>query len=273
MKQYFSFLFTTMVVIIIGFIGLIEGTITLLASEQNPQTPIVNREKVLYTSEVLSVTQIEAEIIVKNISKFSIAVRISWDGHDPNGIGKGKDSSLHSNVAPDMKISREFKDHTSVQLWAWNRSGQLIDSCNIRISTSIGNILYTGSVLLVGQTGSKIVIENISSSPVAIRISWDGNDPHGFGKGEDSVLHNNVSPTMRISQNFNKHTSVQIWAWDLSGKLKDACDKPLIGISTSAPRTNFVFKCCVIGKSNRIRNHCRKYFSISGSHQDFMGWK
>ncbi len=118
-----------------------------------------------------------------------------------------------------------------MQVWAWNRSGELVDSCTVPITSPTptpqdvsGEILYQGNVFSVIQTKSEIIVKNTSTFRVAIRISWDKNDPGGIGKGKDSYLHNNVTPNMTVKQEFKEHTSVQIWAWDGAGKLVDSCD-------------------------------------------------
>ncbi len=87
-----------------------------------------------------------------------------------------------------------------------------------------GILLYKGPVLKVIQTESEIAVENVSSHPVAIRISWDGKDPHGRGDGGDSFIDNWVEPNEWISQKFRKHFSVQIWAWGSSTALVDSCN-------------------------------------------------
>lgn len=87
-----------------------------------------------------------------------------------------------------------------------------------------GKEIYRGSVLLVIQDGSEIIAKNISNQPVAIRISWDGDDPYGTGLG-DSFIDNWVEPKSCISQAIKNHTSVQVWAWGESGGLIDSCKK------------------------------------------------
>ncbi len=83
-------------------------------------------------------------------------------------------------------------------------------------------------MLFVQKTDSGITVYNMSDSPVVIRISWDGKDPHGIGAGEDSYLDNNVEPYDGITVPFKEHESVQVWAWDPSIKLVDSCNLQLI---------------------------------------------
>lgn len=84
-------------------------------------------------------------------------------------------------------------------------------------------IRYQGNALLVRQTETEIVAENIYDSPVAIRISWDGDDPHGIGSGTDSFIDNYVVLKGHISRKLKNRTSVQVWAWGTSGALVDSC--------------------------------------------------
>lgn len=87
--------------------------------------------------------------------------------------------------------------------------------------------LYDGDVLLVFQTKSEIIVENVSKSAVAIRVSWDNNDPHGTGTGEDSFINNWVPPEKRLKRKSKDHESVQIWAWGSSGALIERCNLTL----------------------------------------------
>ena len=187
-------------------------------------------ESSLYTSGILSVSQNESEVYVENMSGSAIAIRVSWDGEDPDGAGKGKDSFLHSNVLPKMRINRPLNEHTSVQIWAWDSAGKKIDSCSHSLSNPRvleGQPLYLGPVLSVHQTETEIVVENISVSTVSIRISWNNADPGGIGNGEGSFLNNNVSPNMRLRQPLKDYESVQIWAWNKNGKVVDSCNNLL----------------------------------------------
>ena len=81
-------------------------------------------------NSALHVTQKRAEIVVENISTVSIAIRISWDKKDPFGAGAGGDSVLRKDVAPNTQISVPLKGHISVQVWAWDDSARLVDSCD-----------------------------------------------------------------------------------------------------------------------------------------------
>lgn len=90
-------------------------------------------------------------------------------------------------------------------------------------------VLYQGSALLVSRHESKIEAENISSSPIAIRISWDGRDPYGTGKGADSYMNNWVPPGMKVNQEIKGHMSAQVWGWGSSGALLDSCSIILNG--------------------------------------------
>lgn len=95
-----------------------------------------------------------------------------------------------------------------------------------RIRVTVSSIIkYRSHVLLIKQVRSEIVVENISKSPIAIRISWDGNDPYGTGRGADSFINDNVIPRTYINKNFHGHNSVQIWAWGPwpSKALIDSC--------------------------------------------------
>ncbi len=87
---------------------------------------------------------------------------------------------------------------------------------------------YKGDVLFVQQTETKIIVQNMSEYPVAIRISWDGGDPFGTGKGQDSFINNNVADYEEITLSFNEHTTVQVWAWDSTKALVDECDLQII---------------------------------------------
>jgi len=87
----------------------------------------------LYRGNAMLVSQTESEIVVENISKSAIALRISWDNKDPSGTGKGEDPFINNWVTPGMRINRELKNHASAQVWAWGTSGELIDSCNLTI--------------------------------------------------------------------------------------------------------------------------------------------
>jgi hypothetical protein len=85
-----------------------------------------------------------------------------------------------------------------------------------------GPLLYKGKVLKVFQTQQEIVVQNIYSSPVAIRVSWDRKDHDGVGKGGDSFIDDLVEPNEWVTGKFIGHTSVQIWAWGTTGALVDS---------------------------------------------------
>jgi hypothetical protein len=91
------------------------------------------------------------------------------------------------------------------------------------------DVLYSGSALTVTHLGSEIQVENISNSPIAIRVSWDGCDPYGTCPPGcvDCFLDDNVPPAGYIRRAFKDHTSVQVWAWDTLGTLTDSCDVPV----------------------------------------------
>jgi hypothetical protein len=107
----------------------------------------------------------------------------------------------------------------------------LVAGCGFELPQIIqkveGKERYRGIVLLVSQTESGIVVENTSSYPVAIRLSWDKRDPWGTGAGEDSFIDNWVPAGERVSQPFKEHSSVQIWAWGTSGSVVDSCSLSL----------------------------------------------
>lgn len=90
-------------------------------------------QRKLYEGDVLFVIQTESEIIVENIYKSAVAIRLSWDNKDPYGTGAGVDSYINNWVPPKKSLKRKFKDHESVQTWAWGSSGALIESCNLMI--------------------------------------------------------------------------------------------------------------------------------------------
>ncbi|MBN1993655.1 MAG: hypothetical protein JW953_13220 [Anaerolineae bacterium] len=89
-----------------------------------------------------------------------------------------------------------------------------------------GSILYEGSILQVAQTLTEVVVENISTVPVAVRISWDGKDPWGIGDGEDSYFDDWFTSHEVVRRPFKHHQSVQVWAWGGSGGIVDSCNLP-----------------------------------------------
>ena len=187
---------------------------------------------ILCDGPVLRVTQSRTEIIVENVSTSLVSVRISWDNQDPNGTGAGEDS-FATSIGSHQKLSRNFKEHTSVQVWAWDTSGVLEDSCNSSITPLplvpldiSGDILYQGTALLVNQTKTEIIVTNISPSSVTMRVSWDNSDPNGVGVGEDSFI-TRVESNQKLIRDFKEHTSVQVWVWDESGILIDSCNQQI----------------------------------------------
>jgi len=79
------------------------------------------------------------------------------------------------------------------------------------------SVLCEDSVRKVIQTYSTISVKNLSSSPVAIRISWDNQDPFGTEpENGDSRMENNVAPNEIVSEGLKNHSSVQVWVWGAS---------------------------------------------------------
>jgi len=99
--------------------------------------------------------------------------------------------------------------------------------------------LCHGSTLLVIQTESEIVVENVSRSPVAIRVSWNWCDPYGTGEpGCRSYIDNWVEPGERVRQTIGNETSVQVWAWGRTGALVDSCSSPITSNRGSNPKSD-----------------------------------
>jgi len=98
--------------------------------------------RLLCDRKAFRVTQTESKIIVQNIWRDPVAIRISWDNCDPWGTGKDQygnpceDSYIDNWVPPKMSVSREFEDHKSVQVWAWGPSGDLLDKCDVDLARS-----------------------------------------------------------------------------------------------------------------------------------------
>lgn len=93
-------------------------------------------------------------------------------------------------------------------------------------------VIYEGNALKVSQTITTVVVENISPSPLAIRVSWNECDPNGLGlPGCQSYLNNWVAPGESVQQPLSNFYSVQIWAWDSSGHLVDRCSLPVVSPS------------------------------------------
>jgi hypothetical protein len=82
--------------------------------------------------------------------------------------------------------------------------------------------IYTGSYFSVQLDNDMVVVKNNSGEPIAIRISWDGKDPHGMGAGGDSFINNYVTSQQKVSISCKGYSSVQIWAWGSSGSLVDS---------------------------------------------------
>jgi hypothetical protein len=98
----------------------------------------------------------------------------------------------------------------------------------IPTATPMVGVRYQGPALLVSQTETEIIAKNISSGPVAIRVSWDGQDPFGTGdcpiSPEDCFIDNWVEPGEQVQGKIKNHFSVQIWAWGTDTRLVDSCD-------------------------------------------------
>lgn len=82
--------------------------------------------------------------------------------------------------------------------------------------------IYDGSYFCVQLSNDVLVVKNTSREPLAIRISWDGKDPHGMGAGGDSFINNYVTSKQEVSVEYKGYSSVQIWAWGSSGSLVDS---------------------------------------------------
>lgn len=123
-----------------------------------------------------------------------------------------------------VKKSHPVRPRRSL-VWIALVSAATVIACGASPNVS-GRELHRGSVLLVIQTEREIVAENLSQSPVTVRISWDDLDPWGVG-GADSFIDNWVLSQKRVARPFKAHISVQIWAWGTSRSLVDSCDLPL----------------------------------------------
>jgi hypothetical protein len=76
--------------------------------------------------------------------------------------------------------------------------------------------------LKVYQDGTNVVIENISTSPITVRISWDSNDPFAEGKGSDSYITKDpLESHQSFSREIKTHLSADVWAWNKEGKCID----------------------------------------------------
>ncbi len=223
MLQKVQFSFIGFVILMIAIIGCSND------GSDNPVTPNGSSQvlgsPVSYQGNVLKVTLTDSTVVVENVSAFPVAIRVSWDGADPSGIGAGPDSFIDWWVAPGEQVIRAFNSHFSSQGWSWDSTGALVDAFDIPITQSPGGgstVLYQGSVLSVSQADSNIVVKNISAGPVAIRISWDDADPDALGRGSDSYLDSYVLPNESVVRPINQHSTVQGWSWDSSGALVDS---------------------------------------------------
>jgi hypothetical protein len=88
--------------------------------------------------QILEVTQTQSDIIVENVSRKPVAIRVSWDKQDPNGLGIcpdfPEDCFIDNWVEPGEKVQGKIKNHISVQVWAWGTEGGLVDSKNLPIT-------------------------------------------------------------------------------------------------------------------------------------------
>jgi hypothetical protein len=93
-------------------------------------------------------------------------------------------------------------------------------------------LLYEGQALRACRTGSEINVGNISAGRLAIRVSWDGQDPYGTGDcpetPEDCFIDDSVELGELLRAKIKTHSSVQVWAWGPdSNLLVDFADLPL----------------------------------------------
>ncbi len=114
-------------------VAVIAGLVTLTkmneptAPSKLPTAPIT-----LYEGSVLRVTKLETQVQAENLSSDNVAIRISWDGKDPDGTGApGSDTAIREPVEPAGLMMRPIKNHTSVQVWAWRGDRGLVDCANI----------------------------------------------------------------------------------------------------------------------------------------------
>jgi uncharacterized repeat protein (TIGR01451 family) len=93
-----------------------------------------------------------------------------------------------------------------------------------------GIVLYDGSHLRVTQLLTRVVVENRSSGPLAIRVAWDGCDPDAMGgpPGCDSEIDNSVGPGEHVARPIKNHYTIQSWAWGTDGGLVDSCDLQVV---------------------------------------------
>ena len=88
--------------------------------------------------------------------------------------------------------------------------------------------LYESIRLLVVQTDSDVVVENVSSSPLEIHISWDGEGIDTDGQSDDLEHDKWTSPGDYLSQTYEEHSSVQVRAFNRADELVDSCNVPLV---------------------------------------------
>lgn len=69
-------------------------------------------------------------------------------------------------------------------------------------------------VLLAYQENTVVIIKNISTKPLSVRVSWDRNDPFGTGDGLDSYFEPVLLPNQSFSQEIKNHITAEMWAWD-----------------------------------------------------------
>lgn len=88
--------------------------------------------------------------------------------------------------------------------------------------------LYESILLLVVQTDTDIVVENISNSRVKIYLSWDGQGIDTTSQMGDIVHEEWIKPGDHLLQNYGKHSSVQVRAFNKAGELVDSCNVSIV---------------------------------------------
>lgn len=68
--------------------------------------------------------------------------------------------------------------------------------------------------LLAYQENTVVIVKNISTKPISVRVSWDRNDPFGVGDGLDSYFEPVLLPSQSFSQEIKNHITAEMWAWD-----------------------------------------------------------
>jgi hypothetical protein len=100
--------------------------------------PGIEQGEIRYRGSALLVSQIGSEVVAENVFGSPVAIRISWDGVDPQGTGDCPDFSqdciIDDWVEPGAYLRTQFKDHTSAQLWAWGTHRGLVDFCSFNIN-------------------------------------------------------------------------------------------------------------------------------------------